>query len=492
MSEKKTPSIFQALIPVFLLVALLALSVYLFRDNSSYGANQIALILAAGVATLIGLKNGYRWKEIEQGIVHSIGMATSAMLILLAVGSLVGTWILSGTVPTMVYYGLRLLDPSVFYFIACLICSIVSISIGSSWTTAGTVGVGLIGTAIGLGLSPEITAGAIISGAYFGDKLSPLSDTTNLAPAVTGTDLFSHIQHMLWTTIPSWLLALFLFLLIGLNQSSLNDSNQLQEMLTHLESNFTVAWYLLIPMAAVFIMAYKRLPAFPTIMIGALIGGVFAAIFQQDLIKAFVDDNDKGTAFVIVSGIWTALFDGYVASTGHEQLDDLLSRGGMSSMLNTVWLIMCAMTFGGVMEKIGLLQRIVVAMLGLAKGTGSLIATTIATCISANILAGDQYIAIILPGRMFKLEFQRRGLDPKNLSRTIEDSATITSPLIPWNTCGAYMAVTLGVVTWQYLPFCFFNLITPLVSIIYGYTGFKITPLIEDLNQEDLLENPTS
>lgn len=476
------PSLLQALSPVVFLVALLSTSVFLFSDDSSYGANQIALLLGAGVAAIIGIRNGLTWRDVEQGIVHSISMATGALLILLAVGSMVGTWILSGTVPTMIYYGLQLLDPSIFYFVACLMCSIVSVSIGSSWTTAGTIGIGLMGTAIGLGLSPAITAGAVISGAYFGDKLSPLSDTTNLAPAVTGTDLFTHIQHMLWTTLPSWLLALALFLFIGFSQSTTGNDNQLEAMLTLVDQQFHVAWYLLIPLAIVFVMAYKRVPAFPTIMIGALIGGVFAALFQRDTILEFVGDGDLSAGMAIFSGVWTAMFDGFAASTGNEQLDDLLSRGGMSSMLNTVWLIICAMTFGGVMEKTGLLQRLVDAMLGFVKSTGSLITTTIVTCIGANALAGDQYIAIILPGRMYKLEFQQRGLDPKNLSRTIEDSATITSPLIPWNTCGAFMAGTLGIATGDYLWFCFFNLITPVVSAIYGYTGFKLTPLDEPAN----------
>jgi NhaC family Na+:H+ antiporter len=482
MSAVKQPSLLQAFIPVaFLCVLLFVSALVLFKDDSSAGANQIALLLAAGVAALVGIYNGLRWRDIEQGIVHSISMATGAMLILLAVGALVGTWILSGTVPTMIYYGLQLLDPSIFYFVSCLVCSIVSISIGSSWTTAGTIGVGLMGTALGLGLSPAITAGAIVSGAYFGDKLSPLSDTTNLAPAVTGTDLFAHIQHMLWTTIPSWIAALLIFLLIGFNQADVSDSNHMAGMLLELSNNFSIAWYLLLPLFLVLGMAYKRLPAFPTIMIGALVGGVFAAVFQRELIIDFVANAELSSPVAVLSGVWTALFGGYVATTGHPELDDLLSRGGMSSMLNTIWLIICAMTFGGVMEKTGLLQRIVTAMLGLAKNTGSLIATTVVTCISANILAGDQYIAIILPGRMFKLEFQRRGLDPKNLSRAIEDSATITSPLVPWNTCGAFMSATLGVATGDYFLFCFFNLITPLISIAYGYTGFKITPLLKPL-----------
>ncbi|WMS87766.1 Na+/H+ antiporter NhaC [Pleionea litopenaei] len=482
-NNHKQPTLLDALTPVVFLILLLIASVLLYEDNSSYGANQIALLLAAGVAALIGVKNGYNWKTIEHGIVQGISTALGAILILLAVGSLVGTWLLSGTVPTLIYFGLQLMEPSIFYVATCLICALVSVSIGSSWTTAGTVGVALIGVALGLGLSVEITAGAIISGAYFGDKMSPLSDTTNLAPAVAGTDLFTHIRHMVWTTTPSIILALVIFLVIGLVQSSSNQPVDLSGTLSILDKSFNISIWTLIPLVLVFTMAIKRFPAFPTIMTGALVGGITAMIFQPQAIEAFAGNENHGTIVTSIDAVWRALFDGFKITTENESVNELLSRGGMSSMLNTVWLILCALTFGAVLEHTHLLGRLVGAALGLVHSTSTLIVTVILTCIGINITAGDQYIAIVLPGRMYKAEFQRRGLDSKNLSRTLEDSATITSPLIPWNTCGAYMSGTLGVATWAYLPFCFFNLINPFVSALYGMYNFKIERIQEPAEQ---------
>ncbi|NVJ49137.1 MAG: Na+/H+ antiporter NhaC [Gammaproteobacteria bacterium] len=478
-SQQKQPSLLDAFIPIAFLIGLLFASVQLYGADSSYGANQIALLLAAGVAALIGFKNGFNWKMIEEGIVHGVSSAFGAILILLAVGSLVGTWLLSGTVPTMIYFGLQLLEPSVFYFAACLICALVSVSIGSSWTTAGTVGVALIGVAIGLGLSPEITAGAIISGAYFGDKMSPLSDTTNLAPAVAGSELFSHIRHMVWTTTPSITLALIIFLIIGLTQSTAHSNVNLNETLEVLQGNFNISIWTLVPLVVVFTMAIKRFPAFPTILTGALVGGLFAIILQPETVANFIQNPERSAFINSIDAVWRALFNGFKITTENESVNDLLSRGGMSSMLNTVWLIICALTFGAVLEKTQLLNRLVSAALMMVHSTSSLIIWVIGTCIGINVVAGDQYIAIVLPGRMYKAEFERRRLKPKNLSRTLEDSATITSPLIPWNTCGAYMAGTLGVATLAYLPFCFFNLINPFVSALYALYNFKIETMDE-------------
>lgn len=481
----KAPTLLDALIPVLFLVSLLTLSVYLYGDDSSYGANQIALILAAGLAAIIGVKNGHGWKVIEEGIVTGISTALGAILILLAVGSLIGTWILAGTVPTMIYYGLQIMHPSFFYVSACLICILVSVSIGSSWTTAGTIGVALIGISQGLGLSLEMTAGAIISGAYFGDKMSPLSDTTNLAPAVAGTELFAHIRHMVWTTTPSIVIALLLYLIIGLAQAGDSGSIALDETLAILDTHFVISLWALLPLVLVLVMAAKGLPAFPTIMIGAIVGGVFAAILQPDAIALFVGAGAGDNAVITtIKGVWQALFNGFTIDTGNAAVNDLLSRGGMSSMLNTVWLILCALTFGAVLEHTGLLERLVVAALRMVTSTGSLVLTVIFTCIGVNIVAADQYIAIVLAGRMYKAEFKRRNLDPVNLSRTLEDSATMTSSLIPWNTCGAYMAGTLGVATFAYLPFCFFNLINPVVAAIYGFYNIKIIPLDVDPTEQ--------
>ena len=475
-SSDRQPSMLQALVPVVFLIVLLFFSVKLFGSDSSYGANQIALILSAAIAVLIGLFNGQTWKELEAGIVDGISLAMGAMLILLMVGSLIGTWILAGTVPTMIYYGLQILSPDFFYVASCIICAIVAVSIGSSWTTAGTVGIGLIGISQGLGLDPAITAGAIISGAYFGDKMSPLSDTTNLAPAVTGTDLFTHIRHMVWTTTPSLIIALILFTYFGLTSDVEAANLELESTLALLDANFNITLWSLIPLVAVFAMAIKKVPAVATILIGALLGGLFAMLTQGEVITKFVDNSELSVAMQYVSAVWTALFSGFSISTGDEIFDGLLSRGGMTSMLNTVWLIICAMSFGAAMEKTGLLHKLVYSIIGMAKSTGSLIGSVLLTCIGMNVIAADQYIAIVLPGRMYRAEFKRRGLDAKNLSRTLEDAGTITSPLIPWNTCGAYMAATLGVATGAYWVYAFFNLANPIVSFIYGLLNFKIAP----------------
>lgn len=486
---QKQPTLIDALIPIISLIVLLATSVYLFGDSSSGGANQIALLFCSGIAMLVGLKNGVKWQQLEEGIVKGISMAMGAILILMVVGALIGTWIQAGIVPTMIYYGLMLLSPEWFYAASCLICALIALSIGSSWTVAGTIGIGLIGIASGLGLSLEITAGAIISGAYFGDKMSPLSDTTNLAPAVTGTNLFDHIRHMTWTTMPSLVIALILFAIIGMNSDVSGEANALDDTLTILQDKFYISGFLLLPLIIVLFMAMKKVPALATIFIGALIGGIFGSIFQPDSVIASVNAADKSYPVTLLMGVWEAMANGYVSNTGNEAIDALLTRGGMSSMLTVIWLIISAMVFGSTLETTGLLQRIVESILSLVSSTGNMIAATIATCIGTNILAADQYIAIVIPGRMYKLEFQKRGLDPKNLSRVLEDSGTITSPLIPWNTCGAFMAGTLGVATFAYLPFCFFNLINPVISMIYGYTGFKLVPLEKPVEIEGQTES---
>ena len=462
--------------PVLALISLLSFSVYLFGEDASYGPNQIALIIGAVFAAIIGWRNGQDWQQIENAIVSGVTIALKPILILFSVGLLIGSWILSGTVPTMIYYSLLILDPAIFYAASCFICGIIALSIGSSWTVAGTVGIALIGAAAGLGLSVEITAGAIISGAYFGDKMSPLSETTNLAPSVAGTDLFSHIAHMVWTTIPSIVIALVLYIIIGLNIDTTNSASDLAVTMQLINDNFTINPFMLLPVLVLLIMAHKKLPPIPTILAGAFIGVILALLFQQSAVLSLAGDTPN-VVLGLFKGTWQTLFDGFTLTSGNETLDDLMTRGGMSSMLNTVWLILCAMVFGAVMDHTGLLQRLVNYALSFAHSTGSLIATTIVTCIGANIITSDQYISIVLPGRMYKLEFQNRNLDAKNLSRSLEDAGTITSPLIPWNTCGAYMAGTLGVATFSYLPYCFFNLVCPVIAIIYGYTHFKIAPL---------------
>ncbi|MDP6414413.1 MAG: Na+/H+ antiporter NhaC [Gammaproteobacteria bacterium] len=474
-----TPTVLQALIPVSVLVCLLSFSVYLFGEDASYGPNQIALCVGAAVAALVGWNNGQSWTDIETSIVSGITVAIKPLLILFCVGMLIGSWILSGTVPTMIYYSLLILDPAIFYVASALICALISLSIGSSWTVAGTVGIALIGAAGGMGLSLEITAGAIISGAYFGDKMSPLSETTNLAPAVAGTDLFTHIGHMVWTTIPSIVIALIMFSLIGLNIDTSASADDLEITMGLLTENFTISPMMLLPVALLLFMANRRLPPIPTIVSGALVGVILALIFQRPVIMALA--GDAPNVFLgLFKGVWHTLFDGFVLDSGNATLDELMTRGGMSSMLTVVWLVLCAMVFGAVMDHTGLLSRLVDFALSFVHSTGSLIAATIATCIGANIITSDQYISVVLPGRMYKLEYENRNLDMKNLSRTLEDAGTITSPLVPWNTCGAYMAGTLGVATFAYLPYCFFNLINPVIAVIYGFLNIKITPAVTE------------
>jgi Na+:H+ antiporter, NhaC family len=343
------------------------------------------------------------------------------------------------------------------------------------------LGVALIGVAQGLDMSLPVTAGAIISGAYFGDKMSPLSDTTNIAPAAAGSELFAHIRHMTWTTVPSIAIALVLFTLVGLGDGARGDGGAaFGDLPALLGAQFALGWYLLLPLLVVFALAVRRFPAFPTIMIGALLGALFAVVFQPDRVVALAGDEALSRPMALLAGAWTALFDGYQAQTGNEALDELLSRGGMSSMLNTVWLVVCAMGFGAVMERTGLLERMIRSVLKAARSTGSLIASTLATAFGANIVTADQYMSIVLTGRLYQPEYRKRGLDPVNLSRALEDAGTMTSPLVPWNTCGAYMAATLGVATLDYLPYAFFNLASPLVALVLAYAGFKILRIAHD------------
>lgn len=511
MSEThhKEPSLLDSIIPIAVLVALLGTSVWVFGDSSSSGPNQIALLLGMAVTAIVGLKNGFSWKEIEQGMINGITLSLGAILILLSVGSLIGTWLLSGTVPTLIYYGLELLNPSVFYAASVLICAIVAMSIGSSWTTASTVGVALIGIANGMGMSEAITAGAIISGAYFGDKISPLSETTNLAPAVAGTDLFAHIKYMLWTTVPSIIIALIIFAFLGINSAAEVNAEKVAAMQALLQDEFNIQLHMLVPLVVLLAMAAKKVPAFPSIGMGALIGGVWAVIFQPEAISKMVSSAMEfkdiwEVAFTqeeiaqlaggaasfsqSVKVVWIAMFDGVKFATVDADLNDLLSRGGMSSMLTTIWLIMCAMCFGAVLEKVGLLKRAVSAILKGAKSAGDMVSRTIFTCFTSNLITADQYISIVMPGRMYKDEFKKRGLHQLNLSRSLEDGGTITSPLIPWNTCGAYMQSVLGVSALDYMFYAFFNLVNPFLAIVYAFFGIKILRL--DPPDHIIVSNP--
>src|SRR5690606_15494144 len=473
----RAPSLLQALTPLLFLVALLVLGIMLFADDAVYGASQIALLLASGVAALVGLRNGMRWKEIEDAMVQGVAHSVGAILILLSVGALIGSWLLSGTVPTLIVYGMKLLHPAYFYPAACLICAITSLVIGSSWTTAGTVGVALVGIGQGMDMSIAATAGAVISGAYFGDKLSPLSDTTILAPAVSGAELFAHIRNMLWTTLPSLAIALVMFAVVGLTTGAPSGEATPAGMAAALEAQFNPAWYLLLPMVLVFALAFRRFPAYPTILVGALVGLVFAVLFQPAQVVALAGNEALSRPMALAAGAWTALFNGFQAQTGDAAVDELLSGGGMANMLNTVWLVICAMCFGSVMERTGLLARMVRDVLAWARSGRSLIASTLVTAFGTNVITADQYMSLVLPGKLYQSEYARRGLSPLNLSRALEDGGTITSPLVPWNTCAAFMAATLGVATLDYLPFVFFNLVNFGLAFVAAAVGFRILPL---------------
>lgn len=464
-----------ALIPVLALVTLLGCSAYLFGSDASYGPNQIALVLCTGVAAIVGSVTGLRWTELQEGIIDGIGLGLGPTLILLAVGMLIGTWILAGTVPALIYYGVQILNPSFFYAASALICAVVALSTGSSWTVAGTLGIGLMGIAATFELSPAITGGAIVSGAYFGDKLSPMSDTTNLAAASTNVDLFDHIRHMLWTTVPGFTLALLIFATLGSAGGATPD--KILSLQQGIAREFNIGLHLLLPMLLMLYLIYRRFPAYPAIIISALAGGIFALVFQTERAIALAGDAELTTGFALMKGIWISLTDGYVSNSGNEDLDKLLSKGGMSSMLNTVWLIICGLGFGGILERTGIIRYGLALALRGVHSTGTLVTRTVLTCFSANILTADQFISVALPGRMYRDAFIARGLSPLNLSRTLEDSATLTSALIPWNSCGAYMAATLGVATFSYAPFAFFNLACPLLAIIYGYLNFAQRPL---------------
>lgn len=463
----------EALIPILLLVLLLAAAVASFGDETTGGPAQIALITCGMVAAGLGLRRGLIWRDLEKAVVQSVGRAVVAILILLSVGALIGVWMAAGIIPTIIYYGSQVLDPSIFYVATLLVCALVSVAIGSSWTTAGTIGVALISIAAAMGLSIEMTAGAIISGAYFGDKLSPLSDTTNLASGLSGTDLFTHIAFLLWTTVPSFIIAILFFSVTTMMMGEVTPESQIEALRQNIATTFTVHPILLLPFLAMLVMGIKRVPAFLAIFVSTLIGAVLGGFFQDvEVASGWVSG-----VFSQVQVYWMAAASGYEAASGDAVLDDLLSGGGMGSMLTTIWLIVSAMFFSGMMERTGMLQRILVSLLLLFKKDGSLIAGAGMTALATNAIASDQYLSIVLTSRMYADEFKERGLDPVNLSRVVEDAGTVTSPLVPWNTCGAFMAATLGVSTFAYLPFCIFNLASPVISLLYATTGFKIRKL---------------
>lgn len=563
-TQKLKPTLFQSLIPILVLMALLAISVLMiWQDDSLGGANQMALLISAAVAMLVGWKLKFSFKEMLKGVTDAIHTALPAIIILLLIGALAGTWLISGIVPTMIFYGLKILSPTFFLVSACVISAIISLATGSSWSTIATVGVALFGIGNALGINPGLVAGSIISGAYFGDKMSPMSDTTNLAPAVAGSDLFTHIKYMMYTTIPSILLTLIIFLVLGFFLDTNGSGTDISGMLTSLESSFYISPVLFLVPAVVIGLIIMKVDAIPSLFVGVLLGGLFAVMFQPNLVEnmgkrssmylsgpnienydiqwnnadmdaagtkqAYVNKDggvyslvittpdgekvnaaitlpyglesleetikvtsqnttieDLGLSLLITRSSYlesayrstiNAMTTDTAVETGNSTVDDLLGTGGMSGMLNTIWLIVCAMAFGGVLEALGMLSKITEVLVSRAKSTGSLIATTAATAIGFNVTASDQYLAIVVPGKMYADEYKKRGLAPQNLSRTLEDAGTVTSVLVPWNTCGAVQSNVLGIATGEYFMYCFFNLISPCMTIAFGYFGIKIAKL---------------
>lgn len=457
--EKRNATLGEAIICILFLVFTLFIS--LTKLNLSA---HIPLVLGSIFASSIAIiRLGFTWKELEEGILDTINNTMQAILILLIVGMLIGTWIISGIVPSMIYWGLNILSPGIFLVATTVICSIVSISTGSSWTTAGTIGIALLGIGSALGIPKEVIAGAIISGAYFGDKMSPLSDTTNLAPAMAGSNLFDHIRHMLYSTVPAMLISLVIYAFLGMKYAGHSiDTSQISQIQNALASSYnTLSPLLLLVPVIVIVLVILKVPAIPGLIIGTILGGLVAIFFQGASLQNVLEVAQVG----------------YTSHSGMLFVDELLTRGGLNSMLDTVSLMLCALTLGGILEKTGMLEALARFILRFAKGTFGLVAATIFTCIGTNIAVADQYLAIVIPGSMYKEAFKKQGLDPKNLSRTLEDSATITSPLIPWNTCGAYMSATLAVNSFAFLPFAFFNILCPIVSLTLAATGIGIAKL---------------
>lgn len=466
-------TLFQAFLPILVLIPLLALNVYFYGDNSLGGANQFALLFSAAIGMVVGIYNKIPYSDILKSIRDNIANTTSAIIILLLIGALSGTWLISGIIPSLIVYGLKILTPTIFLLATTIICAVVSVASGSSWSTIATVGIALLGIGNALGFSDAITAGAVISGAYFGDKMSPLSDTTNLAAAMAKTDLFTHIKYMSYTTIPSFGISTLLYLIIGFYYDTSEGQINVSDLTSAVEQSYYVGPVLFLVPAIVLLLIIKKMRPIPVLFIGTLLGGVFAIIFQPELISKLAPigvSTGQGYYMVFIDAMTTDIN----IQTGNSAVNELLSSSGMAGMLNTVFLIICAMSFGGVLESIGSLHKITSVLVRKAHSVGGLILRTVGSCLFVNFTASDQYLAIVLPGKMFSKAYEDINLAPENLSRTLEDSGTVTSVLIPWNTCGATQSSVLGVATVAYLPFCFFNLLSPIMTIIFAYGQFKI------------------
>jgi Na+:H+ antiporter, NhaC family len=478
----RAPTLLDAIAPVVVLLGLLALSMALFGTDATEGPLQVALFLSATFAGLLALKNGYSIQSVQDATVQGISSAMSAIFILLAVGALIGTWNLAGTIPTIVSYGLLLLRPAIFFAAVALICALVGMVTGSSWTTAGTLGVAFVGMAPVLGMSTSITAGAVISGAYMGDKMSPLSETTVLVPSlVGGVSVQQHIRGM-WNTVgPSFGAALVIFLGIGLAQRDAGSSIDTTAARDALATVYHITPLNLLPLVLLVVLSAKRVPPFLAILGTALFSAVLAAFTQPDVVKAFVDKPGQNVVLNSIEAVYRSMANGNVAHSANAKINDLFTGGGMSSMLTTVWLILGALSFAAVMEHAGFLQRLLRPLVRRARTDGRLIASTALTSVGLNVIAGDQYVADVLPARAFRETYAAQGLAPRMLSRTVEDAGTVTSPLVPWNSCGAYMSGVLGVPTVHYLPYAFFNLLNPFVAVAFGFTGFRVEHRAPDL-----------
>lgn len=455
--EKKEMALGWAVLPLFLMILVMFYTIVVLEQGP-----HIPLIIGTSIAALVAWKHGFKWKEIEEMMYKGIRLALPAVVIIILVGLTIGAWIGSGVVATMIYFGLKIISPAFFLVTITLICAVVALAIGSSWSTMGTIGVAGMGIGLSMGIPAPMIAGAVISGAYFGDKMSPLSDTTNLASGLTGTDLFVHIRHMLFTTIPGILIALAVYWVLGQNfADGAIDQQAINQTIIELNQQFDIsAWLLLIPLAVIVLVALK-VPAIPALIVGIVLG-VLAQIFVQG-----------GS----LAGAVSALQAGYVIDSGNELVDDLFNRGGLDSMMYTVSMTIVAMTFGGILEYSGMLQSIMSHILRLAKSTGSLIATTIAAAVTTNATCSEQYISIVVPARMFADSYEEKGLDSRNLSRALEDGGTLTSVFFPWNTCGVFILGTLGVGAFEYAPYAVLNFVVPVISILYAFTGFTIVKI---------------
>ncbi len=471
---KKLPHPLVAAIPLVVLIGLLAVVIALFGSDSLTGASQVALLTSMAVCVFISMVF-YRvpWQVFQQQIEKTMGGVSITILILLAVGMLAGSWMVSGIVPTLVYYGVQLLSPQFFLVCACVICAIVSLLSGSSWTTIATIGVALLGISHALDVNEAIAAGAIISGAYFGDKMSPLSDTTILASSTTGVDLFTHIRYMMFTTMPAFFITLMIFTVMGFGEGS-ESVVQVHQYTEGLSSTFHISlWTLLVPVLTGILIA-RRVPSLIVLFLSALMAGIVALILQPHILTQIAADGSLSRVGALTKGLMITYFTSTAVETGYAELNELVSTGGMSGMLNTIWLIICAMCFGAVMVASGMIESITRVVISWVRSRVGLVSSTVSTGLFLNITTGDQFISIVLTVNMFQNVYEQQGYEPRLLSRTAEDAATVTSVLVPWNTCGMTQSTVLGVATIAYLPYCFFNLLSPLMTILVAAIGWKI------------------